>query len=104
LGINDTTLGCWAADSFNSALKVEFVHRRTIATRAEARLRIATWISDFHNTRTRHSKAGGLPPVEFERLMREARKTYQARYRRQEAASAAPPNPPHFKRLTLGRV
>ena len=77
------------AESFNSVLKVEFVHRHAFATRAEARLRIATWISDFYNTRRRHSKAGGLPPVEFEHLTREARKTHQARYGQHEAASAA---------------
>ncbi len=77
------------AESFNSVLKVEFVHRHAFATRAEARIRIATWISDFHNTRRRHSKAGGLPSVEFERLMREASKAHQARHGHQETASAA---------------
>jgi putative transposase len=30
------------AESFNSALKVEFVHRHYFATRAEARVKIAT--------------------------------------------------------------
>ena len=55
------------SESFNSVLKVEFVHRQSFATRAEARIRIATWIADFYNTRRRHSAAGGLSPVEFER-------------------------------------
>jgi transposase InsO family protein len=64
------------SESFNSVLKVEFVHRQRFATRAEARLRIATWITDFFNTRRRHSAAGGHPPAEFERIMREAR-SYQ---------------------------
>ena len=45
----------------------------TFATRAEARIRIATWISDFCYTRRRHSAAGGLAPTEFERIMRERR-------------------------------
>lgn len=40
-----------------------------------------TRISDIYNTCGRHSKASGLPPVEFEHAMREARKTDQARYR-----------------------
>ena len=54
-------------------LKVEFVHRQAFATRAEARIRIATWIADFSNTRRRHSAAGGLAPTEFERVMKERR-------------------------------
>ena len=61
------------SESFNSVLKVEFVHRHTFATRAEARIRIATWISDFYTTRRRHSAAGGLPPIEFERVIRQRR-------------------------------
>jgi transposase InsO family protein len=49
------------------------VHRHTFATRAEARLKTATWITDFYNTKRRHSAAGGKPPVEFERIIQEAR-------------------------------
>ncbi|WP_159424286.1 integrase core domain-containing protein [Streptomyces sp. 3214.6] len=48
-----------AAKSFHSVLKVEYVHRHVFATRAEARLKIATWIADFYNTRRRHSAADG---------------------------------------------
>ncbi len=62
-----------AAEAFNSTLKVEFVHRHRFRTRAEARLRIATWIADFYNTRRRHSANDGLPPVTFERQMIERR-------------------------------
>lgn len=61
------------SESFNSVLKVEFVHRQAFATRAEARIRIATWIADFYNMRRRHSAAGGLAPTEFERIMKERR-------------------------------
>ena len=50
----------------NSTLKVEYVHRHTFATRAEARLKIATWITDFYNPSRRHTSAGGLPPIEYE--------------------------------------
>lgn len=54
-----------AAESFNVTLKVEFVHRYRFATRAEARMKIATWIAGFYNTR-RHSGADGLPPIIYE--------------------------------------
>ncbi|MEY9910338.1 transposase InsO family protein [Catenulispora sp. MAP12-49] len=43
---------------------------QAFATRAEARIRSATWISDSYNTRRRHSAAGGLAPAEFERINR----------------------------------
>ncbi|MEU2915968.1 hypothetical protein ACWCQ0_35400 [Streptomyces massasporeus] len=49
------------------------MHRHTFATRAEARLKPATRIADFYNTKRRHSAAGGKPPVEFERIIQEAR-------------------------------
>jgi len=62
-----------AAESFNSLIKVEYIHRRRFATRTEARLKIATWITGFYNPRRRHSAAGGLPPEEFERIIAEAR-------------------------------
>ncbi|MEV1063079.1 integrase core domain-containing protein [Streptomyces sp. NPDC050263] len=53
--------------------RFEYIHRHTFATRAEARLKTATWIADFYNTKRRHSAAGGKPPVEFERIIQEAR-------------------------------
>ncbi|RBQ11618.1 IS3 family transposase [Spongiactinospora rosea] len=58
-----------AAEAFNSTLKVEYVHRHRFRTRAEARLKIATWIADFYNTTRRHSANDGLPPTTFERHM-----------------------------------
>jgi putative transposase len=62
-----------AAESFNSLVKVEYIHRQHFATRTEARIKVATWIADFYNTRRRHSSAGGLPPVEFERIISQQR-------------------------------
>ncbi|MGI5142794.1 integrase core domain-containing protein [Streptomyces sp. CA-106110] len=62
-----------AAESFHSSIKVEYVHRHRFATRTEARLKIAIWITDFFNTRRRHSAADGLAPVDFERTVTEAR-------------------------------
>jgi putative transposase len=43
------------SEAFNRVLKVEYVHRHMFRTRAEARIRIATWITDFYNTRRLHS-------------------------------------------------
>jgi transposase InsO family protein len=65
-----------AAESFNSLIKVEYIHRRRFATRTEARLKIATWITGFYNPRRRHSAAGGLPPEEYERIISEARRQH----------------------------
>ncbi len=66
---------CSAAESFNSTLKVEFVHRHRFATRAEARIRVATWIADFYNTTRRHSANDGLAPIPFEHQIAHARAT-----------------------------
>ncbi|WP_169809014.1 IS3 family transposase [Microtetraspora fusca] len=67
-----------AAEAFNSTLKVEYVHRQRFRTRAEARVKIATWITDFYNTRRRHSANDGLSPITFERQMTEKRHTSTA--------------------------
>jgi putative transposase len=61
-----------AAEAFNSILKVEYVHRRRFHSRSEARLKIATWIVDFYNTRRRHSACDGLSPVDYERITAQA--------------------------------
>ncbi|MEU9992904.1 integrase core domain-containing protein [Streptomyces sp. NPDC048045] len=66
-----------AAESFNSLIKVEYIHRHRFATRTEARLKIATWITGFYNSRRRHSGAAGLPPIEFEQAISEARADHQ---------------------------
>jgi putative transposase len=64
-----------AAEAFNSTLKVEFAHRQTFKTRAEARIKISTWIADFYNTTRRHTANDGLAPTTFERQMAEKRRT-----------------------------
>jgi transposase InsO family protein len=63
-----------AAEAFNSIIKVEYIHRHRFRTRAEARLKISTWIVDFYNTRRRHSACDGMSPIDYERLMAEARR------------------------------
>ncbi|MFD8097409.1 IS3 family transposase [Streptomyces malaysiensis] len=63
-------VGSWfdnaVSEAFNSVLKVEYVHRHTSATRAEARIRIATWITDFYNTRRLHSVCGFKSRIDYE--------------------------------------
>jgi len=61
-----------AAEAFNSTIKVEYIHRHRFATRAEARLKISTWIVDFYNLRRRHSTCDGRSPIDYERFMAEA--------------------------------
>ncbi len=70
-----------AAEAFNSTLKVEFVHRQHFRTRAEARIKIATWIADFYNTNRRHSANGAVAPIPFEHQISQARATSAAQVR-----------------------
>ncbi|MGW9026266.1 hypothetical protein ACWGQ5_19125 [Streptomyces sp. NPDC055722] len=41
-----------------------YVHRHTFRTRTEARIKIATWITDFYNTRRLHSVCGFRSPTD----------------------------------------
>ncbi|MEU7864491.1 hypothetical protein [Nonomuraea sp. NPDC049141] len=52
--------------------------RHRFRTRAEARLKIATWIADFYNASRRHSANDGRPPITFERQMIEKRQASSA--------------------------
>ncbi|MGP3691345.1 integrase core domain-containing protein [Streptomyces sp. IBSNAI002] len=54
------------SEAFNSVLKVEYAYRHTFATRTEARLRIATWITGFYNTHRLHSVCGYQSPIDYE--------------------------------------
>jgi putative transposase len=54
------------SEAFNSVLKAEYVHRHTFATRTDARLRIATWITGFYNTHRLHSVCGYQSPLDHE--------------------------------------
>ncbi|MFD9823562.1 IS3 family transposase [Streptomyces violascens] len=56
-----------ASEAFNSVLKIENAHRHTFATRTEARLRIATWITGFYNTHRLHSVCWYHSPIDYER-------------------------------------
>jgi transposase InsO family protein len=50
-----------------STITVEYVHRHRFRTRAEGRLKIATWITDFYHRRRRHCVCDGLSPINYER-------------------------------------
>jgi transposase InsO family protein len=66
------------SEAFNSTIKVEYIHRHRFRTRAEARLKIATWIVDYYNRRRRHSACQGRSPIDYERFMAEARRAEAA--------------------------
>ncbi|BEK91124.1 integrase core domain-containing protein [Nocardia seriolae] len=74
------------AESFNSTLKVEFVHRHRFRTRAEAAVRIVTWITGFYNPTRRHSLCGGMSPINYETHMAAVRAASAAALSRDEAA------------------
>jgi len=70
-----------AAEAFNSTRKVEFAHRHTFTGRAEARIKISTWIADFYNATRRHTTNDGLAPFTFERQMAQKRRASTAQLR-----------------------
>ncbi|ANZ21779.1 integrase catalytic subunit [Streptomyces noursei ATCC 11455] len=54
------------AEATNSTLKVEYIHRHPFRIRAEARIKIATWITDWYNPHRRHSACDCLSPIDYE--------------------------------------
>ncbi len=60
---------CWdnaVAESFNSTLKTELVHRTIFLTRDAAKTTISEWIEVFYNRQRRHSSIGYSTPVAYE--------------------------------------
>ena len=57
-------------ESFSHSLKVERVHHRVHATRAEARRDLFAWIEGFHNTHRLHSALGYRSPFTGRRRAR----------------------------------
>jgi transposase InsO family protein len=51
------------AEAFFAALKNEFYHRHTFATKARARSAVAEWIEVFYNRQRRHSTLDYRTPV-----------------------------------------
>ncbi|WP_107502561.1 IS3 family transposase [Streptomyces noursei] len=54
------------AEATNSSVKVEYIHRHRFTTRTEARIKIATWITDWYNPHRRHSACDWLSPIDYE--------------------------------------
>jgi putative transposase len=54
-------------ESFFSRMKDERVSRRRYRCRDEARADIFDYIERFYNPRRRHSKLGGISPMEYEK-------------------------------------
>ncbi|PNE42849.1 IS3 family transposase [Streptomyces noursei] len=54
------------AEATNSSIKVEYIHRHRFTTRTEARIKIATWITDWYNPHRRHSACDWLSPIDYE--------------------------------------
>jgi transposase InsO family protein len=57
-----------ASEAFFSTLEHEVLSRHRFATKAQARAVVTAWCHDFYNLRRRHSSAGLLPPVEYEKI------------------------------------
>ncbi|MEU4540665.1 hypothetical protein AB0G15_38125 [Streptosporangium sp. NPDC023825] len=49
-------------------------------------MKIATWITDFSNTRRRHSAADGLPPIVYEQQIMTVRTATKAKSQKTIAA------------------
>ncbi|MBB4853112.1 transposase InsO family protein [Mycobacteroides chelonae] len=56
-----------AAEAFFSTLEHEVLSRHVFDTKDQARQIVTAWCYDFYNTRRRHSSAGLLPPIEYEK-------------------------------------
>jgi putative transposase len=54
-------------ESFHASLKKDLIHRRSWATKTEARTAVFEYIEAFYNRRRRHSTLGMLTPAAFER-------------------------------------
>jgi transposase InsO family protein len=57
-----------ASEAFFSTLEHEVLSRHHFTTKTQAREVITTWCYEFYNTRRRHSAAGLLPPIEYEKI------------------------------------
>jgi hypothetical protein len=57
-----------ASEACFSTLEHEVLSRYRFAAKAQARVVVTAWCHDFYYLRCRHSSAGLLPPVEYEKI------------------------------------
>jgi putative transposase len=57
-----------ASEAFFSTLEHELLSRHHFATKAQARAVVTAWCHEFYNGQRRHSSAGLLPPIEYEKI------------------------------------
>jgi transposase InsO family protein len=75
MGRTGSALDNACAESFNSIIKVEYIHREDFPTIDAAVKGTTEWITEFYNPIRRHSSNGGLAPTEFEQHMARVRGT-----------------------------
>ena len=63
------------AESFFASLECELIDRLTWKTKADARLAVFTWIESWYKPIRRHSGLGYLSPANFERRIKENKKS-----------------------------
>jgi transposase InsO family protein len=57
-----------ASEAFFSTFEHELLSRHHFATKAQARAVVTAWCHEFYNGQRRHSSAGLLPPIEYEKI------------------------------------
>jgi putative transposase len=75
MGRTGSALDNACAESFNSIIKVEYVHREHFPTIDAAVKGTTEWITEFYNPIRRHSANAGMAPAEFEQHMARVRGT-----------------------------
>ena len=63
------------AESFFATLECELISRRSLRTKAEARMALFAYIEGWYNPRRRHSAIGRVSPINFERSHTPSRQT-----------------------------
>jgi putative transposase len=74
MGRTGSALDNAVSEAFHSTVEFELLRANHFATRKQARRTVAAWIDEY-NTVRRHSTAGMLPPVDYERSRAQAHLT-----------------------------
>ncbi len=78
MGRTGSALDNAVAEAFNSTLEFELLRHNHFTTREQARRAVADWIEEY-NTIRRHSTAGMLSPVDYERVQAQTASETQPR-------------------------